>query len=89
MNRKTFLDLGIESLSCNTCRSGSCHNIVTSKSDNEEYSVYISVVEKDKMYIVNVCKDSNTSSCEAGNFFGSEEETVQFLDSNFHNFKCF
>ncbi len=89
MKRKTFLELGIDSLDCNSCKGSSCHNMVTSKADNEEYSVRIDIGEMNKKYIVNVCKGSNTSDCENEYIFESEGETVEFLDANYFNFKCF
>ncbi|MBC7407821.1 MAG: hypothetical protein H7339_05485 [Arcicella sp.] len=89
MKRKTFLELGIKSQDCNECKSDSCFNTATSKSDNEDYHIHISMLDMNKKYSVNVCKESNTSGNDNEYDFRSEEETVQFLDSNFHNFKCF
>jgi len=90
---KTFEDLGLRfdfDNSCVTCKDGSCHAMVTSKKNGNEYSVHISTDEEMNEFEIYASQSSSTfSGLEIHETFTEEDKAVDFLCSTFQNFKCF
>lgn len=90
---KTFKDLGLSfdfDEDCITCFDGSCHSNVVSRTDGNEYNVYIATTSKFDSFYICVTPINESSNFESEELnFDDESEAVKYLCDSFIGFKCF
>lgn len=93
MSKTTFKELGLTfdfDEDCISCVDGSCHAIVQSSEDGQDYSVHISTDREYSFFDVYATVSSSTfSDSEISISFNTESDAVTYICENFGNFKCF
>jgi hypothetical protein len=93
MPKTTFKELGLTfdfDEHCISCTDGSCHTVIQSSKDGQDYSVHISTDREGSFFDVYASTSSSTfSESEINESFQIEEGAVKFICENFGDFKCF